>query len=149
MKVISRLMALCALGLAVAAGPAYAAGTGPRAAQPAVNWQQRDTAVYVVSTMNLLNRTGGHTITQVLAHLGVAHLDVYADTAQANLYFIELKRADGSIAGVLAYQMGWPKPKRVVWSTGRTVPAVDPRIAQAYRTDPRTLIGTFTSTTPQ
>jgi hypothetical protein len=148
MRTIGRLVVLAVLGLAASVVPVHAEGTGSHSTSP-VNWQQRDTAVYVVSTLNLLGRTQSHTVQQLFQRLNITHLNVYADNDQMNLYFIELKRDDSTTAGSLAYKMGWPKPKRISWSAGKSIPAVSSVIAQAYRTDDKTLIGAFTSTLPQ
>lgn len=147
MTSIRGLLALSALALAASLTPVHAQGSGAHGKTP-VNWQQRDTAVYVVSTLNLLGHTGRHTVQQLFQRLHITHIDVYADTAQSDLYFIELQRDDMSTAGVLGYRMGWSRPKRISWPAGKTVPAVTAAIAQAYRTDEKTLIGTFTSTLP-
>src|SRR5947209_17878375 len=147
MKTIRRLLILSALGFAVSVVPVHAQGSGAHGNVP-VNWQQRDTAVYVVSTLNLLGHTKNRTVQQMFQHLNITRIVVYADNDQANLYFIELKRDDSSTAGTLAYQLGWPHPKRISWSAGKTIPTVTSGIAQAYKTDSKTLIGTFTSTLP-
>lgn len=133
-------------GLLATFGPTYAAGNSIR--PTASDWQQHDTAVYVVSTLNLLGHARNHTVQQMFQHLNITRIVVYADNDQANLYFIELKRDDSSTAGILAYQLGWTKPKRISWSAGKAIPSVNSGIAQAYRTDSKTLIGTFTSTLP-
>jgi hypothetical protein len=114
------------------------------------NWNQRDVAVYVVSTMNLLHSRSGHALTTTLSHqLGVTHYDVYADGEVANLYFIEPRRDDESSVGALAYQMGWVAPMSVSSSLDRLhvrhAPGSD---YAAYRNDPKQLIGSFTSTFP-
>lgn len=147
MRTIRRLLIMSALGFAMSVVPAHAQGSGAHGNAP-VNWQQRDTAVYVVSTLNLLGHARNHTVQQMFQHLNITRIVVYADNDQANLYFIELKRDDSSTAGILAYQLGWPKPKRISWSAGKAIPSVNSGIAQAYRTDSKTLIGTFTSTLP-
>jgi hypothetical protein len=147
MRTTRRLVVLLVLGLAAWVVPVHAQGSGSQGKSP-VNWQQRDTATYVVSTLNVLGRTRTHTIQQVFQRLNITRIDVFADSAHANLYFIELQRDDGSTAGSLAYQMGWRKPRRISWPAGRTIPAVATTIAQAYKTDARTLIGSFTSTLP-
>lgn len=147
MRTIRRLLVLSALGFAVSVLPVHAQGSGAHG-KSAVNWQQRDTAVYVVSTLNLLGHTKNHTVQQMFQRLNITRIDVYADTDQAGLYFIELMRDDTSTAGTLAYQLGWPKPKRISWSAGKTIPTVAGTIVQAYKTDSKTLIGTFTSPLP-
>jgi hypothetical protein len=148
MRTIGRLVALTVLGLAATVVPVHAEGSGSHGKSP-VNWQQRDTAVYVVSTLNLLGRSQNHTVQQVFQRLNITQLDVYADDDHTNLYFIELKRDDSTTAGSLAYEMGWSKPKRISWSAGKNIPAVTGTIAQAYRTDDKTLIGSFTSNLPR
>lgn len=147
MKSIRRLVILLVFGLAASVAPVHAQESGSHGKSP-VNWQQRDTAVYVVSTLNLLGRTRNHSVQRVFQRLNITHLDVYADSAQANLYFIELKRDDSTTVGALAYQMGWSKPKRISWAAGKRIPSVAGAIVQAYRMDAKTLIGSFTSTLP-
>ena len=73
----------------------------------------------------------------------------YGQVAQADLYFIQLKRADGATAGTLAYQMGWMKPQSVTATTNRFgITAAAASVVQAYQSDPTRLIGSFTSTFP-
>jgi hypothetical protein len=145
MRTIRRLTLFLVFGLAASVAPVHAQGSGSHGKSP-ISWQQRDTAVYVVSTLNLLGRRGNHTVQQAFQRLNITRIDVYADSAQNNLYFIELKRDDGTLAGSLAYQIGWLKPKRIAWPAGRTIPVVAGTIARAYRADSKTLIGSFTST---
>jgi hypothetical protein len=147
MRTTRRLVVLLVLGFAASVVPVHAQGSGSQGKTP-VNWQQRDTATYVVSTLNLLGRTRNHTIQQVFQRLNITRIDVYADNVHPNLYFIELQRDDGSTAGSLAYQMGWRKPERISWAAGKSIPSVAATIAQAYKTDDRALIGSFTSTLP-
>ena len=131
------------------AAPTYAAGTGSR--QHETNWNQRDTAIYVVSTLNLVRTTGGRPFAQaVSSDLDVTHFDVYADFNRSGLYFIQLKGDDGTTAAVLAYQMGWLKPQSVS-GLGRRFglrPATS-SIVQAYRSDTRGFMQSFTSTMPR
>ena len=112
------------------------------------SWNQRDRAVYVVSTLNLLHTRSGHPLITVFTHkLGVNHYDVYADEAVSDLYFVELRREDGTSAGALAYQMGWLAPMSVSPSLDRLHVRHAPAPAAAgYRTDAKQLIGSFTST---
>jgi hypothetical protein len=129
--------------------PALAAG-GPTHVQKTTNWATHDTAVYVVSTLNLLRTKSGQPMSQAFARkLRVVRYDVYADNVNNNLYFIDLKRATGSLAGAFAYQMGSVKPVAILLNhrVGRVNHASD-QISLAYKTDPRTLIGSFTSTLP-
>jgi hypothetical protein len=53
------------------------------------------------------------------------------------------------LAGAFAYQMGSVKPVAILLNhrVGRVNHASD-QISLAYKTDPRTLIGSFTSTLP-
>jgi hypothetical protein len=148
---VRRTLALLCCGLAcvlATVAPAHAAGNGQR--QQKVNWNQRDTAVYVVSTINLVRSRSGKALATALAgKLDVTRYVVYDDSALTDLYFVELKRDDGSVAGTLAYQLGWPKPRTVTQSlTKLGVAAASADIADAYHTDPKVLIGSFSSTLP-
>jgi hypothetical protein len=114
------------------------------------SWSQRDCAVYVVSTMNLLRARNGRSVTSLLTQkLAVTRFEVYADQQVADLYFIELKRDDGSTAAALAYQMGWTVPMSVSHSLDRFPIRHAPASSySAFRDDDTQLIGTFTSTIP-
>jgi hypothetical protein len=141
-------LGMCLSALCIILNPAAAVNAASH--RSSSNWSQHDTAVYVVSTMNLLHTHGGHALTTMLAHhLRVTHYDVYADQQEANLYFIEPRRDDESSVGVLAYQMGWVAPMSVSSSFDklriRHAPNSD---YSAYRNDPKQLIGSFTSTVP-
>lgn len=117
---------------------------------PVTNWNQHDTAVYVVSTLNLLHTKGGKSVVSMLSNrFDVEHYNVYADQNVPNMYFIELVRTDTTVADVFAYQMGWPKPrgmskKSANWGSHRA----SSRITQEYKSDPKQLIGSFDSTLP-
>jgi len=117
----------------------------------ATNWTQRDTAIYVVSTLNLLRTHRGHTIPDMLQHrFGVRSFDVFADTQATNLYYIELDKSSGETLAAFAYQLGWMKPV-LVYSHVPLPPIVHSatvKIIQSYQTDKKTLIGDFNSTTP-
>ena len=149
---VSRLVFLVCSFISLAgiwAAPAYAAGTGSR--QHETNWNQRDTAIYVVSTLNLVRTTGGRPFAQaVSSDMDVTHFDVYADLDRNGLYFIQLKRDDDSVAAVLAYQMGWLKPKSVTTVGHRfgLRPAAWP-IVQAYKGDTKGFMQSFASTMPR
>jgi hypothetical protein len=161
---VLRIVAVCCLalvGLGAVSGPARAAQVGPsRSAQngtpsndhhsSTTNWQQYDTAVYVVSTVNLLHTRNGHPVLPILRRrLGVVRLDVYADRTQSNLYFIQFKRADGSGPGALAYEMGWVKPESVTNSCSHFgIVQAPANIVQDYQNDSTQLIGSFTSSFP-
>ena len=135
------------VGLA-AVTPTHAAA--PAATKPAVDWNQHDTAVYVVSTLNLLRTRNGHPMTGIFRHrMGARTYNVYQDVSVADLYFVELARSDQSVAGALAYKMGWSKPQSLTDSMGRLgVQRASSDIAQAYKSDHKTLIGSFKSTLP-
>lgn len=110
-----------------------------------VNWQQRDTAVYVVSTLNLLTNRRGRLVIQ---RLHPTQFDVFSDTGKQDLYFIQVRRASASVA-VFAYQMGWARPQLISMAAPHSgVRAASDAMAQSFRTDPKQLIGSFTSTTP-
>lgn len=146
-----RIFAACTLG---AAGLIACVGSAGAASAPThgktVNWGQHDTAVYVVSTLNLLHTKKGQSVPSMFQQrMGVSHFDVYADTAVSDLYFVQMKRDDGSIVAAFAYTMGWTKPKLVYSTTdklGRAKPAL--KIVVSYKSDPKQLIGSFTSTLP-
>jgi hypothetical protein len=151
-KSVRRLIAIAVLGVAAAAAsvvPAHAAGSANHPQAP--NWSQHDTAVYVVSTLNLLHTRKGDPITAMLTRkLNITEYDVYSDIAVNDLYYIELRRADGVVAGTLAYQLGWPKPQILTLALPKGVcKHADDRVGQEYRSDPKLLIGTFTSTLPR
>lgn len=131
------------------AGATSAAGnTGNRQPKP-VDWNQRDTAIYVVSTLNLLRTRAGASVADRLVHrLGIAHFDVYADTQENNLYFIELRRVNGDIAGAFAYLMGWQKPLSVTPFCNRLSPRAPAAIVSDYRSDSRQFLGSFPTTLP-
>lgn len=114
------------------------------------NWQERDAAAYVVSTVNLL-RMPHHVSFPTIAKQRL-HVDNYAvmsDTWRTNLYFIRLRRGDDSVAGALAYQMGWPAPRSVTNSVRKIGVARAPAdVIASYTWDPKRTIGTFSSTLP-
>jgi hypothetical protein len=141
---------MCALVGLGALSPVHAAGN--RGQQPRqVNWQVRDTAIYVVSTLNLLRTGSGHSFAAVAQRqLSVDRFDVYSDLDQRDLYFVQLKRDDGTVAGVLAYMMGWPKPKSVTSAiSSMGIDRAPEVIVQAFKADRLKLFGSFTSTLPR
>lgn len=146
-----RRLFLLALGLAALtgwAGPVHAAGNGSH--QHEVNWAQRDTAIYVVSTLNLVRTSRGQPFgPTVMSTMDVTHFDVYADLDRVNIYFIELKRDDGSTAGILIYKMGWLKPRSISGFNAQMGLQQAPwSLAQAYRIDTKQLMASFTSSLP-
>lgn len=136
-------------------GSAFATGQGhgPRAevarTSRAEYWKQRDTAIYVVSTLNLL-RDGHQLVVKELARrLHVASYDVYEDIDSAGLYFIELRKANGATVGSFAYKMGWIKPRSMSHNLDRygLLPAGS-SVVDAFHTDSKHLMAHFDSTLP-
>jgi hypothetical protein len=113
-------------------------------------WELHDSAVYVVSTMNLARCNDRRLLTPILDHqFGVTHYDVYADQLTTGLFFIEPKRSDGSSAGALAYQMGWMAPQSVSsWLDALHMHRAPPEVSSAFKNDQKRLIGSFASTVP-
>jgi hypothetical protein len=114
-------------------------------------WMDHDTAVYVVSTLNLLRTSRGHSsIGLMVRKLHVTHFEVWKDLKAEGLFFIEFKREDGSLGGALAYQMGWVKPSSVLPSVARFGIALAPAsIVRAFRFDPTRLLASFNATHPR
>jgi hypothetical protein len=149
-----RFLAVCALavaGVTAIGTPVHAAGNTSHPHATANTWSQHDTAVYVVSTLNLVRTRNGHPVTILLEHkFQVSKYAVLGDAKVPDLYFVELKRDDGSTFGVYAYQMGWARPFAITASVahyGVKLAAQD--IVNAYKSDTKPLIGTFDSTLPQ
>jgi hypothetical protein len=157
------VLALGAAGIIMSITPANAAGTDPHGqGRPTrdhsatttppstVNWSQHDTAVYVVSTLNLLHTRSGRSFPDLVTHkFDVTRYDVYADQSVSNLYYVQLRQDDGTVVGAFAYSMGWPKPRILFLGVDKPQASHAPqRIALAYHSDPKTLIGSFTSTLP-
>ena len=113
-------------------------------------WDRRDSASYVVSTMNLVHVRDGRRLTSLLVHrYPVARYDVYADRRVDNLFFIEPENADGTAVAGLAYQLGWTAPMSVSPSISTLhVPAAPADVFAAFRHDRKQLIGSFSSTVP-
>ena len=147
-----RFAAIVLLGLAglITPGVTVAPAAAAPHSQP-VDWSQHDTAVYVVSTLNVLRTHRGKPVAAILARrLQVSRFEVWLSLNTSDLYFILLKRADGSTAGQLAYQMGWPRPMSLSPATDQlSIRKAPDKIATAFRSDPKQLIGTFTSTLPR
>lgn len=148
-RVILTLILICAVCFLGVPIPAFASR---HAAVAATTWQQYDTALYVVSTLNLFHDPSGRALTGMWQHRGGVHqYDVFLDADHANLYFIELKRADGTTVGAFAYELGWPKPRLI---EGR-LPGLRPdptsdsiTLEKAYGTDHKVLLASFSSTLP-
>jgi hypothetical protein len=144
-QVLVGSLVLCSTAL-----PAFAAGDSTHSSQNA-NWDRRDAAIYVVSTINLLHTKDGRPVSSLLTDkYGIAHFEVYSDLNAPDLYFIQLRREGGGLAGALAYQMGWQMPASISSLTNRLgVHDASRKYRQAYKSDPKQLQGSFTSTLPQ
>jgi hypothetical protein len=150
---VYRLLVACVLGLlsVVAIGaPSYAAGAPVKLGNNA-NWNQRDTAVYVVSTLNVCRNHKGQPISNVLQRRFLAtKYSVLADTKNQDLYFIEVKKDDGSVIGAYAYQMGWVRPQAITPALAHFgIKQAAGDMVSDYKSDPKALIATFSSTRPQ
>ena len=149
---IRAFTAVVACSLA-ALGPFIVPVSGARhvAHRSSFNWAQRDTAVYVVSTLNLVRTPNGRSLPSTLgAQFGITRFDVNADLKSRQLYFIELERSDETIFGALAYQIGWFKPMSVApWLERLGVRKVPRSIVAAYKSDQKQQIGSFSTTLPE
>jgi hypothetical protein len=147
-----RRVAVGVLGLAglLSIGTPTFAAHGSKSSST-TNWNQRDTAVYVVSTLNLLRTTNGRPASVTYAsRFDITKYSVLADSKVDGLYFVELKRDDGTVFGAYAYQMGWAKPQALTSSVKRYGAKRAPSdIVSDYKSDPKTELATFTSTVPQ
>ena len=146
--------ALCLLFLALFSltfwsSPVGAAGQ-PTSTRHTVNWATRDTAVYVVSTINLCHTRRGNLVSALLQRHGVTHYDVYADSDTDGLYFILLKKDDGTVLGGFVYQMGWSRPQGLFGITDRisSIQHASSNLKQIFKSDDKVLIGSFNSTLP-
>lgn len=162
--ILRRTLAILACGLAglttfgatahAATSPSKSKGARPVTAGPglatkarpgSINWDQRDTAIYVVSTLNLARTPKGHTLAQ---SPGARRFDVFADTENVDLYFIQIHTRSGRV-GVLAYEMGWAKPQSIGNFPARFgLRVAPPMVVAAYKDDPKQLIGSFNTTLP-
>lgn len=146
----------CAAATMTVAVPASAAANHPASTtrnqtRAAIDWSTHDTAVYVVSTVNLLRTRSGKVMLPVLRHrLGVRRYNVYSDATASDMYYIDLLKSDGTVVGTLAYRMGWQKPMSLsgAFDALGITHAADSVVA-GYKADKKTLIGSFTSTLPQ
>lgn len=155
-----RPVALCAFILASMVSlalPAHvlraAPHTGDRngVATADANWETRDTAVYIVSTLNLLRTRAGKPVVEVFERRDdVSKYVVLDDRRSQYLYFIELQRADGSVFGAYAFRMGWARPLAVTRSVSRFgVRLATPAVIAAYRSDPTVTLMAFPSPVPR
>jgi hypothetical protein len=110
-------------------------------------WMDHDTAVYVVSTLNLLRTPRGHSSTRLLVRkMHATHVEVWKDLKVDGLFFIEFKRDDSSIVGALAYEMGWTKPAGVLPIMDRFgVTPAPAAVVKAFKIDPTRLLESFGS----
>lgn len=127
--------------------PADAAGRFPGG--PTVDWDQHDTAVYVVSTLNVLHTRQGRPLVPILARrFHIATYEVWNDLSHPDLFLLMLKRPSGAAAVQFVYQMGWPTPLSFI-STRFGIAGAPAVVVQEIRGDPKQLIGSFTSTLPR
>lgn len=113
-------------------------------------WSRYDTASYVVSTLNLVSRGSPFTFADHLRrHHAIRRLVVYVDRNRTDLYFVKLLGPHGRNVGVLAYQLGWNRP-RVVTALAFATRArrAPPAIVQAYRSDQLMRLEAFHSSLP-
>lgn len=115
------------------------------------NWQRRDTATYVVSTLNLLRTNNGQSVTKVVQNrLDVSRYSIWGDRVVPGLYFIQLKRDTGSVVGVLAYQMGWVKPLSLTPRLDALgVTPASREVQREYHHGHLVFLGAFTSSLPR
>jgi hypothetical protein len=152
----SVIAALCsgiiALGV-FTSGVLAASSTPPQSThrQQVPDWNQQDTAAYVVSTLNLLHtRTGRPLVTTLTRSANVDRFEVWEVLGgPRGLYIIQLKDAYGEWLGAFVYRMGWMKPMSASPLTDHLgVRHAWPRILNLSRQYPKKLIGTFGSTLP-
>lgn len=143
------LIALTVLPLLATVPSAHAMSKTSRRTQ--APWSELDTAVYVLSTLNLLHTKQGRPLTDLLTRkLAITRYDIYADTVLSDVYFVELLRDDGIPGGVLVYRLGWSVPEIVTLAIHASVGKQAPKqLVAAYRRDAKHLIGSFTSTLPE
>jgi hypothetical protein len=110
-------------------------------------WERQDQAAYVVSTLNLLRSRTGRSIVASWQRSRYSHrFSVYADTRARNLYFIEVDRMHNDARGVLVYRLGWQRPRAITpWPKAYRVRAAPRSLMNAFRRDPKALIGSFSS----
>jgi hypothetical protein len=146
---------LILVGLLACAVPAHAADPAPTsvptpmATAAPFNWNEYDTAAYVVSTLNVV-RTGDRRLLVPLmtAQYGVTRFAVW-DDLQTDGYVIQLKRASGVNVAQLVYKLGWDQAGSYSRLTDRLgVPRPPQAIEGHFRTHAKRLIGTFNATLP-
>lgn len=146
-----RYLALLFVAMAtlVWASPTLAAKTSHPAHD--MNWQQHDTAVYVVSTLNLIRAPNGSPISTLLeSKLNVSEYRVFADLQDSDMFYVDVRRDNGSLVGTYVYQMGWLKPRALSAALIRYgAQAAPSKYFAEYHSDTKLLLGTFTSTLPQ
>jgi hypothetical protein len=116
----------------------------------AVDWQSHDTAVYVVSTINLLHPVNGVPAARAFHDvLGTERYAVLADQVWPDRYFIALQGSSGEVVGALEYALGWRKPRAVTDSTIHLgIRPAGRHGIRAYHHDLQLQIGVFTSPSP-
>lgn len=145
-----RLIAVTALtlaGLLAWTLPAHAAADGVVTAPG--TFSDQDTAVYVVSTLNLVRTGDRQSLVSVLTErYGAVRFAVWEDLV-TQTFVIEAKRADGSNAAMLVYRLGWDKPysySRLTAALG--VPRSPRGVEGHFRSHAKRLLGSFSSTLP-
>jgi len=99
--------ALLANASAGSPAPARHSAQSSHAAPGVAAWRQRDTATYVVSTLNLPRCPNGQVLSRVLwGHDGARHFDVLKSTSRPELYFVQARSARGHVLAIYAYKFG-------------------------------------------
>lgn len=124
--------------------------TTPKPIAGTSGWAVHDTAVYVLSTVNLLHTGGGVPASKYLIPTSHVKLyDVFQDTRISDLYFIQMERSNESTGGVFVYRIGWAKPMFVSPNSLARIAVRAPAwLADEYHAGHKHLIGSFTSTVP-
>src|SRR5579859_2504535 len=139
-------IACAALGIAVSAIPTHATGSPSGGTHKVATWERHDTAVYVVSTLNLCTDSQGRSL---YMRVNPTHFDVFSDQNRDDLYFIKLRNRLNRTVGILSYQMGSLKPQAISFSMVRLgIPRANLSILMAFRSDPKQLLESFSSTVP-
>lgn len=112
-----------------------------------VDWNRRDLAVYVVSTLNLPLCSRGRKLSTVLrGSLHASYFDVYESRMRPNVYFIRVNTAQRRLLSVYGYELGRTLPLGV-WHA-ICVSAAPDWLRALYRPDAVQWIARLSSTTP-
>lgn len=113
-----------------------------------MNWEERDRAVYVVSTLNApLCKSGRQLSTVLWTKDGARLFDVLKSTVNGNLYYIQVRTASKTLLGVYAYEFGWKFPTGV--RSYHCVAKAQPGIVKGYGSKAWRFIARFRTTYPQ